>query len=157
MFAGNFEPSGWIFCRGQIMLISENETLFSLIGTTYGGDGQSTFALPDLQGRLPIHQGNGFGFAETGGAEMVMLTTNQMPIHQHVPAADSRSGTSADPVGHVWANSAGAAGYSSDTTGPAMAAEAVKPAGGTRSHSNVQPYLCVSFIISLFGVYPSQT
>ena len=157
MFAGNFAPAGWTFCQGQVMAISENETLFNLIGTTYGGDGQSTFALPDLQGRLPIHQGSGFTLSETGGVEEVVVTTNQMPLHGHAPAADSRSGTSADPVGHVWANSAGAAGYSSVTTGPAMAAGAVKPAGGTRPHSNVQPYLCVSFIISLFGIFPSQT
>jgi microcystin-dependent protein len=157
MFAGNFAPAGWAFCDGQMMPISEYETLFNLIGTTYGGDGESTFALPNLQSRLPIHQGNGFTMAETGGAEVITLATSQMPIHRHAPAADSRSGTSADPVGHVWANSAGAVAYSSDTTGPAMAAEAVKPAGGTRPHSNVQPYLCVSFIISLFGIYPSQT
>ena len=103
MFAGNFAPAGWMFCSGQFLPISENETLFQLIGTTYGGDGQNTFALPDLRGRVPIHQGNAFLLAETGGAEQVTLTVNQIPSHSHVPAANSGNGTSTSPVNNVWA------------------------------------------------------
>src|SRR6266446_8367820 len=106
MFAGNFAPQGWMFCEGQLLAISENETLFNLIGTTYGGDGQNTFALPDLRGRLPIHQGNGFTLAETGGAETVTLTTQQIPTHSHVPLCSPNAGSQASPANGVWAVSA---------------------------------------------------
>jgi microcystin-dependent protein len=157
MFAGNFAPAGWMFCEGQLLPISEYETLFNLIGTTYGGDGESTFALPDLRGRIPIHQGNGFTLAETGGVEEVTLTVNQLPAHNHAVQADSQSGTSATPVGNVWANSAGASAFSSESGGPLMAAGAVRPTGGSQPHTNFQPYLCVDFIISLFGIFPSPT
>lgn len=157
MFGGNFAPTGWMFCAGEILPISEYETLFQLIGTTYGGDGQNTFALPDLRGRIPVHEGSGFILAETGGVETVTLTTNQIPVHNHTAAADSQAGTSADPVGHVWANSAGAVAYSSDLTGANMAPGAVRSAGGSQPHDNMQPYLCVSFIISFFGIFPSPS
>ena len=157
MFAGNFAPAGWMFCEGQLLPISEYETLFNLIGTTYGGDGQDTFALPDLRGRVPIHQGNGFTLAETGGVEDSVLTVSQIPSHNHPVLADSQSGTSADPNGRVWANSAAAMEYSSDATGALMATGAVKSTGGSQPHSNMQPYLCVDFIISLFGIFPSPT
>ena len=157
MFAGNFQPAGWMFCEGQELPISEYETLFNLIGTTYGGDGATTFKLPDLRGRIPIHQGNGFVLAETGGSEEVTLTVNQIPSHSHVPIADKSAGTSANPVGHHWANSAAAVSYSTAAPNAPMAAGAMKPTGGSQPHSNFQPYLCVDFIISLYGIYPSQT
>lgn len=156
MFAGNFAPAGWMFCEGQLLPISENETLFQLIGTTYGGDGQSTFGLPDLRGRIPIHQGNGFVLAETGGVETVTLTTNQLPPHTHALRASSSPATSA----------AGPRGVLAATTTPiygsgiapdrSMAANAIPDfAGGSQPHENMAPYLAVSFIISLFGIFPS--
>ena len=103
MFAGNFAPAGWMFCEGQLLSISENETLFQLIGTTYGGDGESTFALPDARGRIPIHQGNGFILAETGGAEAITLTTQQIPVHSHALLATKAAATSGNPGGRVLA------------------------------------------------------
>lgn len=158
MFAGNFAPAGWMFCEGQLMPISEYETLFNLIGTTYGGDGQSTFGLPDMRGRIPIHQGNGFVLSETGGVEEVTLTVAQIPSHSHLPAADTNSGTSATLAGgHTWANSGAAAAYSTDPNGPMMAPNAVASTGGSQPHSNLQPFLCVDFIISLYGIFPSPT
>lgn len=157
MFAGNFQPAGWFFCEGQLLPISEYETLFNLIGTTYGGDGESTFALPDLRGRIPIHQGNGFTLAETGGVETVTLTVSQIPAHSHAPLADKAAGTSASPAGHHWANSAAAVSYSTAALNATMAATAMKTTGGSQPHDNFQPYLCVDFIISLFGIFPSQT
>jgi microcystin-dependent protein len=156
MFGGNFAPAGWMFCEGQLLPISQNETLFNLIGTTYGGDGQSTFALPDLRGRLPIHQGNGFTLAEIGGTETVTLTTSQIPGHTHVPQCSSNAGNQASPSGGVWAVSASNL-YSDVAPSVTMAAAASGVAGGSQPHSNFMPYLCVSFIISLFGVFPSQT
>src|ERR671938_611246 len=105
LFAGNFAPAGWMFCEGQLLPISENETLFQLIGTTYGGDGESTFALPDLRGRIPIHQGNGFILAETGGAEEITLTVNQIPAHSHPMLANSANGSLPDPANNVTAKS----------------------------------------------------
>jgi len=159
MFAGNFAPAGWMFCEGQLLPISENETLFQLIGTTYGGDGQSTFALPDLRGRIPLHQGNGFILAETGGAEEITLTVNQIPAHSHpmlgssVPAADGNPGGRV--VGET--GTAGAFMYLEDSPAVNMAAVAISPVGGSQPHTNFQPYLCVDFIISLFGIFPSPT
>lgn len=158
MFAGNFAPAGWMFCEGQLLPISENETLFQLIGTTYGGDGQATFALPDLRGRVPIHQGNGFILAETGGAEEITLTVQQIPSHSHVPLANSGNGTSSDPSSNFWAAQPALLQYS----GPGSAnvnlpANVLAATGGNQPHTNFQPYLCVDFIISLFGIFPSQT
>ena len=158
MFAGNFAPAGWMFCEGQLLPISEYETLFNLIGTTYGGDGQSTFELPDLRGRVPIHQGNGFILAETGGVEQVTLTVNQIPSHSHpllgsINVAQDPS-PSSKVVGQV---SAGALMYIQDTTDTDMSAQAITSIGGSQPHNNFQPYLCVNFIISLFGIFPSPT
>lgn len=157
MFAGNFAPVGWMFCEGQLLPISENETLFQLIGTTYGGDGESTFALPDLRGRLPLHFGNSFILAETGGAEEITLTVSQIPAHSHPLLASSSPGTSNTPVANVTAESPTINTYIQDVTNSNMNPAAVTSTGGSQPHTNFQPYLCVNFIISLFGIFPSPT
>jgi microcystin-dependent protein len=158
MFAGNFAPAGWMFCEGQLLPISENETLFQLLGTTYGGDGESTFALPDLRGRIPLHQGNGFILAETGGAEEITLTVSQIPAHSHPMLASSDVASSPNPQAQVMANARpGDDLYFEDVPGVNMAANAISPVGGSQPHTNFQPYLCVDFIISLFGLFPSPT
>ena len=156
MFAGNFAPAGWMFCDGQLLPISENETLFQLIGTTYGGDGESTFALPDLRGRIPIHQGNGFLLAETGGAEEITLTVQQIAGHSHPLQASAGPGNVNAPGGNVTGESAAVQVYFPDQPTANMSASAVAPAGGSQPHTNFQPYLCINFIISLFGIFPSQ-
>jgi microcystin-dependent protein len=153
MFGGNFAPAGWMMCEGQLVPISENETLFNLIGTTYGGDGQSTFALPDLRGRIPMHQGNSFILAETGGAEEITLTQNQIPAHTHpmVASLDIPAGTSPkDSVTGAAASKIYRGGNPSVTLDP----QSVGGTGGSQPHTNFQPYLCVNFIISLFGLFP---
>lgn len=159
MFAGNFAPAGWMFCEGQLLPISENETLFQLIGTTYGGDGQSTFALPDLRGRLPMHQGNGFILAETGGAEEITLTVNQIPAHSHPLLATSDPASDSGPATNVLGQTktAGIFMYLEDVPSVNLAATSISPVGGSQPHTNFQPYLCVDFIISLFGIFPSPT
>lgn len=157
MFAGNFAPAGWMFCEGQLLPISENETLFQLIGTTYGGDGQETFALPDLRGRLPLHQGNGFIMAETGGVEEITLTVNQIPAHSHPLLASTGPGTVNTPSGSTTAESATINIYIEDIPSVGLAPTAIGPTGGSQPHTNFQPYLCVDFIISLFGIFPSPT
>jgi len=158
MFAGNFAPAGWMFCEGQLLPISEYETLFNLIGTTYGGDGQSTFALPDLRGRLPIHQGNGFTLAETGGVETVTLTVSQIPAHTHPYLASINFADNTSPSGAVVAQLTGGAKIYSGAAGNApMAPSSIGSTGGSQPHDNFQPYLCIDFIISLFGVFPSPT
>jgi len=157
MFAGNFAPAGWAFCDGQLLAIAENETLFNLIGTTYGGDGQSTFAVPDMRGRLPIHQGNGFILAETGGVEEVTLTQNQMPAHGHAALASASIATEGSPQGAVLAQATTFDAYQSTPGTLDMAPQSLTPVGGSQPHSNLQPYLCVNFIISLFGIFPSPT
>ena len=157
IFAGNFAPAGWMFCEGQLLPISENETLFQLIGTTYGGDGQSTFALPDLRGRVPIHQGNGFTLAETGGAEEITLTVSQIPAHSHPCLGSTGDATQSNPANNVLASSTIMKPYALETADTAMAATSIGSVGGSQPHSNFQPYLCVDFIISLFGIFPSQT
>ena len=157
MFAGNFAPAGWMFCEGQLLPISEYETLFNLIGTTYGGDGQSTFALPDLRGRVPLHFGNGFTLAETGGVEEVTLTVSQIPAHSHALLATLNACDQVNPVGNVAAFNAAVDLYiESDPTANA-GASTIGSTGGSQPHTNFQPYLCVDFIISLFGIFPSQT
>ena len=157
MFAGNFPPVGWMFCDGQLLPISENEKLFQLIGTTYGGDGESTFALPNLQSRVPLHQGNGFILAEAAGVESVTLTVQQIPTHSHPLVATSSPGTSTNPQGNVTSSSANVTLYIEDVASANMAASAIGPTGGSQPHENLQPYLCVNFIISLFGIFPSPT
>ena len=157
MFAGNFAPAGWMFCEGQLLPISENETLFQLIGTTYGGDGESTFALPDLRGRLPIHQGNGFILAETGGAEEITLTVNQIPGHSHPLLASSDVATTPNPGGNVIGTPLTATPFYAATPAAPLSPQTIVPVGGSQPHTNFQPYLCVDFIISLFGIFPSPT
>jgi microcystin-dependent protein len=154
MFGGNFAPAGWQFCDGTPLAISEFETLFQLIGTTYGGDGESTFNVPDLRGRVPIHQGNGFIIGETGGAEEVTLTVNQIAAHSHALLASAGPGNVAAPQNNVTAASASVQIYIEDSTDSNMNAAAVGSVGGSQPHSNIQPFLCVSFIISLFGIFP---
>jgi microcystin-dependent protein len=164
MFAGNFAPAGWMFCDGQLLPISENEVLFQLIGTTYGGDGESTFALPNLQSRVPIHQGTSprsgttYQLAEMAGTEEVTLTVNQIPSHSHPLLASTQTGTDASPSGRVLdQTSSGVAIYIEEGTDQAMAANAITSQGGSQPHTNIQPYLALNFIISLFGIFPSPT
>jgi microcystin-dependent protein len=162
MFGGSFAPAGWAFCDGALMPISENDTLFTLIGTTYGGDGQSTFGLPNLMSRLPVHQGNGFVIGQAAGVEQVTLTVQQIPVHTHVPMSDniSNSGNSPTPGNHTWASQASTGIYIDPANaggGLQMNAGAMGPSGGSQPHDNMMPFLCVSFIISLFGIFPSQT
>lgn len=158
MFGGNFAPAGWMFCSGQLLPISENETLFQLIGTTYGGDGESTFALPDLRGRLPLHQGNGFILAETGGAEEITLTVSQIPAHSHGFLSNGGAGSSSAPGNNLPATAVGNLYFPPPSSNPGqMSPQMISPTGGAQPHSNMQPYLCVSFIISLFGIFPSPT
>jgi microcystin-dependent protein len=157
IFAGNFAPAGWMFCEGQLLPISENETLFQLIGTTYGGDGESTFGLPDLRGRLPIHQGNGFILAETGGAEEITLTVNQIPVHTHPLVAAATAGNEINPGGNAPAHSSNITPYINQDPDANMNAGAIAPVGGSQPHTNLQPYLCLDFIISLFGIFPNPT
>jgi microcystin-dependent protein len=162
MFGGNFAPAGWAFCQGQLLPISENDILFNLIGTTYGGDGQETFGVPDLQGRIPIHAGQGpnisqnYVLGEAAGVESVTLTTQQIPIHTHALMGAEQTGTDASPANDILATSSVLKPYAAEAPDGTMAATAVSIVGGSQPHDNFQPYLCVSFIISLFGIYPSQ-
>lgn len=157
MFAGNFAPANWMFCEGQLLPIAENETLFQLIGTTYGGDGEATFALPDLRGRLPIHQGNGFILAETGGAEEITLTVGQMPAHNHALIGTRSLADDSNPTNTLLAQATTFDPYEANPPSSPMAAQAINSVGGSQPHTNFQPYLCVDFIISLFGIFPSPT
>lgn len=157
MFAGNFAPAGWMFCEGQLIPISENETLFNLIGTTYGGDGQETFALPDCRGRLPIHQGNGFVLAETGGVEAVTLTVAQIPAHTHPLLGSTAFANENSPAASVLAQPTSVQAYNTQTASVALKPTSIAGVGGSQPHTNMQPYLCVSFIISLYGIFPSPT
>jgi microcystin-dependent protein len=159
MFAGNFAPAGWMFCEGQLLPISENETLFQLIGTTYGGDGESTFALPDLRGRIPLHQGNGFILAETGGAEDITLTVQQIPVHTHPVLGTGNVASTNAPANNSFAQSIGSTVFPYGTDQPltTLHPSSIGPVGGSQPHTNFQPYLCVDFIISLFGIFPSPT
>ncbi|MET7258201.1 phage tail protein [Dyadobacter jiangsuensis] len=162
LFAGNFAPNGWLFCEGQTLPISENEVLFQLIGTTYGGDGEETFRLPDLQGRLPVHMGtlgggSTYTIGETGGVEEVTLTTQQIPQHNHAFLANTGAADAASPKNAVLGTSSTVNSFIISTPAQPMAAQALVPIGGSQPHTNMQPYLCINFIISLFGVFPSQT
>ncbi|HEY1128142.1 MAG TPA: tail fiber protein [Roseateles sp.] len=155
LFAGNFAPTGWAFCQGQLLPIAENDVLFTLIGTIYGGDGQSTFALPNLAGRIPMHVGPGYVQGELLGSETVTLTAAQIPQHTHAMHASTSTADGTTPGGALLAGTS----VPSYDTGPgttAMAAGAIGPAGGSQPHENMAPTLTVNYIISLFGIFPSQ-
>ena len=159
MFGGNFAPAGWMLCEGQLLPISQYEVLFNLIGTTYGGDGQSTFGLPDLRGRIPIHQGSGNVLAQQGGAETVTLTVQQIPAHSHPLLATTNQASGTSPANQVPAltQAATITPYGTDAPLVPLSPNSVSTVGGSQPHNNCQPYLCINFIISLFGVFPSQT
>jgi microcystin-dependent protein len=157
MFGGNFAPVGWEFCAGQQMPIADNEALYQLIGTTYGGDGQENFNLPDLRGRVPIHMGGGIPLSQAAGAESVTLTTSQMPQHTHPFAGSTGPGADQLPANNVFAGSPNVRMFREANVGAAMSALALNPTGGSQPHTNFQPYLCVNFIISMFGIFPSPT
>ena len=157
MFAGNFAPVGWAFCNGALIPISENDALFNLIGTTYGGDGQSTFALPNLQSRVPIHVGPGFALGQTGGVESVTLTTSQIPAHSHVPQCNAGNGNQTSPANGIWAQLPNITAYSDAAPSLLMDPAAIGSSGGSQPHDNMIPFLVINFILSLFGVFPSQT
>lgn len=163
IFAGNFAPRGWAFCNGQIMPISQNTALFSLLGTTYGGNGQSTFALPNLQGSAPIGEGQGPGLSprflgETGGTAAVTLIETQIPSHSHTPSAVTGGGNSTSPFGAAWASQAGRTpppAYASTPNAP-MSPAAIGSTGSGQPHNNMPPYLTLNFIIALQGVFPPR-
>jgi microcystin-dependent protein len=162
MFGGNFAPNGWMLCQGQTLAISENETLFQLIGTTYGGDGQSTFGLPNLASRVPIHFGTGPGgttyqIGELAGTEQETLTVQQIPSHNHPLIATGALATTRDPVPNNAPGTSAGDVYVQNLDAVPLSQQAIAPAGGSQPHENVQPFLCINFIISLFGVFPSQT
>lgn len=157
LFAGNFAPRGWAFCSGQILPIAQNTALFSILGTTYGGDGQTTFALPDLRSRVPTGPGQGPGLSnvnlgEQSGVESVTLTQAQMPAHGHTVAASSTAGTASRPAGNFPAGNGSYAATSDSAMNPAM----IQAAGGSQPHENRQPYLGLNFIICLEGIFPSR-
>lgn len=163
MFGGNFAPAGWAFCDGQLLAVSQNDALFSLIGTIYGGDGETTFGLPDLRGRVPLHAGNGPGLTPRplgarGGAEEVTLTTAQLPSHDHgLMQFSSGPGQSNSPSGQAPANSPSVDLWIEDAQTTNLDPAAISLSGGSQPHENRMPFLCVNFIISLFGIYPSPT
>ena len=162
MFGGSFAPAGWAFCDGSLIPISENDTLFTLLGTTYGGDGQVTFALPNLLGRLPIHAGQGpaiaqsYSLGDKAGTELVPLSSNQIPSHTHQLIGSSANATDPNPAGNILASSTVLAPYVVDFTNNQLATNIISASGGSQAHDNMMPYQCVNFIISLFGVYPTQ-
>ncbi len=160
MFAGNFSPRGWAFCDGQLLAVSQNEALFSLLGTLYGGDGRTTFGLPDLRGRIPIHAGSGPGLSARklgtkGGLEKVTLTEQQIPAHNHIQQGTSSDATSASPGNGLAAKSQSVA-YSDFTSPVPMRSDSLASSGGSQSHDNNMPFLVIHFIIALFGIYPSR-
>src|SRR5258706_3020914 len=162
MFGGTFAPAGWAMCNGQLMPISENDTLFNLIGTTYGGDGQETFALPNLQSRVPIHAGQGPGISqtyqlgETFGVESVTVTTQQTPIHNHAFLCSLNLTNTSDPTNQVVAQSTQINMFTEDVANKQMNAATLQPQGGSQPHENMSPFLAISFILSLFGIFPTQ-
>jgi microcystin-dependent protein len=155
MFGGNFAPQGWMLCQGQLLPISSYETLYNLIGTTYGGDGQNTFALPNLASRIPVHQGAGYVIGAVGGQETVTLQTSQLPVHNHVPRANTAANQTG-PGNNIWAGSS-LNQFSAGTANLQMANTAIGMTGNTLPHDNMLPFLAINFIISLYGVYPSPS
>lgn len=161
MFAGTFAPAGWHFCDGSLLSISSYSALFNLMGTTYGGDGVNTFALPDLRGRVPIHQGisshGAYVMGQISGTETVTLSVAQLPVHTHLANGQAASGTTAKPSGQFWASNGATSAYTHNTTPPSkMANGAISTAGSSIPHSNIMPFQSIYFIIALQGIYPSQ-
>ncbi len=162
IFGFNFAPQGWALCAGQIMAISQNTALFSLLGTTYGGDGKTNFALPNLKGRVPIHSGQGPGLTlrdlgEQAGEEFVTLLTSEIPAHNHSATCNPAVGTSYDPAGNVWCHDAGETNeYSSGNPAGQMSPNALTPSGGGQPHNNMQPYLVLNYCIALVGIFPAR-
>lgn len=154
MFSGNFAPQSWAFCHGQLISIPQNDALFSLIGTTYGGDGRTTFGLPDLRSRIPVHADGTYKLGSKGGEEQVTLTTQQIPSHSHVPQGQAANGSS-PPTNSVWAASAQNI-YTDTAPALAMNADVTDLTGGGRPHDNRMPFLAINFIIALYGIYPSR-
>lgn len=158
MFAGNFAPVGWLLCQGQLLPISQYDVLFNLIGTLYGGDGQNTFALPDLQSRVPMHVGQGFALGQVGGVEAVTLTTPQLPTHSHPLLASTNNASTANAAGNVLAQTPS---YTPYITGfpptAALSPAAVGSAGGSQPHDNMPPFLVINFIIATEGIFPSPS
>ena len=150
----NFPPKGWALCNGQLLPINQNQALFSLLGTTYGGDGRVNFALPNLQGRIPNHMGNGFTLGERGGETAHTLNISELPAHNHVPVGSSNTPNQASPSGNLWA--AGNAQVFAPTPNSAMNPQCILPVGGNQPHENMSPYLVLNFIIALQGIFPSQ-
>lgn len=157
IFAGNYAPSGWEFCHGQELSITQHDNLFNVIGITYGGNGTTTFRLPDLRGRLPVHQGNGFILGEEGGSETVTLTANEVPAHTHFVQASTAPASTNLPEGNLLASPPDVDMYRVNGPNVPMAPTAVSPVGNNEAHSNLQPFLCLNFIISLYGIFPSPT
>lgn len=158
MFGGTFAPAGWAFCNGALLPISQYETLFNLIGTTYGGDGQNDFALPNLQGRLPLHTAQNFPIGQVAGTETVTLIGNQLPIHNHAFVATQNAGSATTPGGQTLAQFAGNSAYfAAPATTPLAPTSLLPDPGGSQPHENRHPFLCISFILSLFGIYPTPT
>jgi microcystin-dependent protein len=162
LFAGNFAPQNWHFCDGTLLAISEFDTLYALLGTTYGGDGQTTFALPDLRGRVPMHfgqlsgDGTNFTQGQRAGEEQVTLTLSQIPLHNHSLLASTDAAPDATPVGNVPGATSGTSIYKVASPTLALGPAAVANAGGNQPHDNVQPFVCVGFIMSLFGIFPTR-
>ena len=160
LFAGNFPPNGWQFCDGQLISIAENEVLFDLIGTTYGGDGVNTYALPDLRGRVPVHQGNGgastYVAGQSGGVESVTLGAGQMPAHRHAMLASTSAATATHGPAEVLGSSTAMKLYGSGTPNMAMDPNAISQVGGNQPHENMPPFVALSYIVSMFGIFPSQ-
>ena len=162
MFAGTFAPRGWAYCDGQLLSISQNDALFSLFGTIYGGDGRTTFGLPDLRGRIPVHAGQGPGLSDRrlgakGGAETVALTTNQLASHSHAVKGTNDSANSTDPGSRLPAGSTTINLFVSTAPTVNFNAAAIPSVGGNGAHTNLMPFLCIHFIVALVGIYPSRT
>ncbi len=156
LFAGNFAPQGWAFCDGQLLSIAQNEVLFALIGTYYGGNGQTTYALPDLRSRVPVHQGAGYTLGQSGGAESVTLTAGQMPPHSHAMLASTTAASATHGPSEVLGSSAAMNLYGNGTPNMAMDPNAITPAGGNQPHDNMPPFVAMNYIIALYGIFPSQ-
>ncbi len=161
LFGGNFQINGYAYCAGQLISIADNSALFALIGTTYGGDGQVTFGLPDLRGRVPINQGQGPGLSpknlgEASGQETVTLLSTQMPAHNHLLSANSATANTANPSGNFWAAQPALLQYESTSTASNMKPTALSVAGGNQPHTNIQPFLAINYQIALQGIFPSR-